>query len=42
MTESRLLVGIVRKPHGVSGEVAVEPVTDFPDRFVEGLRLFRS
>jgi 16S rRNA processing protein RimM len=29
----------VRRPHGVSGEVAVEPVTDFPERFVEGLRL---
>ncbi|HEY6064998.1 MAG TPA: ribosome maturation factor RimM [Thermoanaerobaculia bacterium] len=39
MTDARLLVGVVRKPVGVSGEVAVEPVTDFPDRFVRGLKL---
>lgn len=31
-----LLVGIVRRPHGISGEVSVEPATDFPERFVPG------
>ncbi len=31
-----LLVGIVRRPHGIAGEVSVEPVTDFPERFVSG------
>lgn len=31
-----LLVGIVRRPHGIAGEVSVEPVTDFPERFVAG------
>src|SRR6266542_5303263 len=35
-----LLVGIVRRPHGRDGEVSVEPVTSFPDRFVPGLALF--
>lgn len=31
-----LLVGIVRRPHGVAGEVSVEPATDFPERFAPG------
>lgn len=31
-----LLVGIVRRPHGIAGEVSVEPATDFPERFVAG------
>jgi 16S rRNA processing protein RimM len=31
-----LLVGIVRKPHGLAGEVSVEPLTDFPERFASG------
>jgi 16S rRNA processing protein RimM len=34
-----LLVGIVRRPHGREGEVSVEAVTSFPDRFRPGLRL---
>jgi len=34
-----VLVGLVARPHGVSGEVSVEPATDFPDRFLPGLRL---
>lgn len=29
----------MRRPHGLSGEVSVEPVTDFPDRFAPGSRL---
>jgi 16S rRNA processing protein RimM len=31
-----LAVGRVRRPHGVHGEVAVETVTDFPERLVQG------
>jgi 16S rRNA processing protein RimM len=33
-----LLVGIVRRPHGIAGEVSVEPATDFPERFAPGAR----
>ena len=33
-----LLVGIVRRPHGIAGEVSVEPATDFPERFVAGAK----
>jgi 16S rRNA processing protein RimM len=31
-----LLVGIVRRPHGLAGEVSVEILTDFPERFAPG------
>jgi 16S rRNA processing protein RimM len=34
--EPELLVGIVRRPHGLAGEVSVEPLTDFPERFASG------
>ncbi|MDQ2977888.1 MAG: ribosome maturation factor RimM [Acidobacteriota bacterium] len=34
-----LLVGLVRRTHGLEGEVSVEPVTDFPRRFTPGLRV---
>jgi 16S rRNA processing protein RimM len=34
-----LLVGIVRKPHGLAGEVSVQVLTDFPERFAPGTRL---
>ncbi|MGH9364587.1 MAG: ribosome maturation factor RimM [Thermoanaerobaculia bacterium] len=34
-----LLVGIVRRPHGRSGEVSVEVTTSFPERFTPGLAL---
>ena len=34
-----LLVGIVRRPHALSGEVSVEIVTDFPQRFASGAKL---
>lgn len=34
-----LLVGIVRRPHGREGEVSVQVLTSFPDRFQPGLRL---
>jgi len=36
---SLLLVGIVRRPHGLKGELSVEPLTSFPERFVPGLLL---
>ena len=31
----RIVVGIIRKAHGVRGEASVEPWTDSPDRFDE-------
>jgi 16S rRNA processing protein RimM len=34
-----LLVGIVRRPHGLDGEVSVEPLTDVRDRFAPGVRV---
>lgn len=34
------MVGIVRRPHGLAGEVSVESATDFPERFVTGARVF--
>jgi len=33
-----IVVGVVRRPHGVTGELSVEPVTDFPERFEPGAR----
>jgi 16S rRNA processing protein RimM len=35
-----LLVGTVRRPHGLRGEVSVEVATDFPERFVPGSILY--
>jgi len=35
-TDGRIPVGRVAKPHGVRGEVAVQLLTDHPDRFVPG------
>jgi len=34
-----LLVGIVHRPHGLKGEVSVEPRTQFPERFAAGVRV---
>jgi 16S rRNA processing protein RimM len=34
-----LLVGLVQRPHGLEGEVSVQVLTDFPERFVPGLVL---
>ena len=31
-----MAVGFVRGPHGIQGELSIEPMTDFPDRFVPG------
>lgn len=33
---SELLVGIVRRPHGLAGELSVEVVTDFPEHLSPG------
>jgi 16S rRNA processing protein RimM len=33
-----LAVGVVRKPHGVHGDVLVDVLTDFPERLAEGVR----
>ena len=38
----RIAIGRVIKPHGLSGEVVVEVLTDFPERFSDGLRGFLS
>lgn len=34
-----VLVGVIRRPHGVRGEVTVEPQTDRPERFEPGSEL---
>jgi 16S rRNA processing protein RimM len=36
---ARLVVGRVVRPHGVRGEVVVQPLTDAPDRFTAGAEL---
>jgi len=37
--EDLILVGTIERPHGLHGEVAVHPFTDFPaERFVPGAR----
>jgi 16S rRNA processing protein RimM len=33
----RIVVGLVQRPHGLRGEVSVEALTAFPERFAEGL-----
>jgi 16S rRNA processing protein RimM len=33
-----LIVGVVRKPHGVHGDVLVEILTDFPERLADGVQ----
>jgi 16S rRNA processing protein RimM len=35
-----ILVGILRRPHGLKGEALVSLQTDFPDRLQKGLRLY--
>ena len=35
-----LIIGRIGKPHGVQGEVSVELMTDFPERFQAGARIF--
>ena len=37
--EDLVLVGRLARPHGLRGEMSVEVLTDFPDRFVPGLAL---
>jgi 16S rRNA processing protein RimM len=40
--EDRVVIGKIVKPHGLKGEVVVEVLTDFPERFSEGLRVLLS
>lgn len=43
MTEPQvgyIAVGRVVAPHGIRGEVKVEPLTDFPERFKKGAKVF--
>jgi 16S rRNA processing protein RimM len=35
--DDRIVIGRVVRPHGLVGEVSVEILTDFPERFREGL-----
>ncbi|MBE0409215.1 MAG: 16S rRNA processing protein RimM [Anaerolineales bacterium] len=37
-----LAVGLLRRPHGVHGEILMEVLTDFPERLEPGIRLFIS
>ena len=37
--DDRVVIGQIVKPHGLKGEVVVEVLTDFPERFFEGLRV---
>jgi 16S rRNA processing protein RimM len=40
ISDDRVLVGIVRRPHGILGEVKVEAQTDNPARLVAGAKLY--
>ena len=40
--EDLVLVGRLARPHGLRGEMSVEVLTDFPERFVPGLALVAS
>lgn len=35
-----LVVGKIRRPHGVKGEMIMEIITDFPERFKPGVQVF--
>lgn len=35
-----ILIGLILKPHGLAGEVKVQPLTDFPSRFQNMKRAF--
>ena len=35
-----LIIGKIRKPHGVAGELLVEVITDFPERIKPGRQVF--
>jgi 16S rRNA processing protein RimM len=35
-----LAVGILRKPHGIKGEVLMELLTDFPERITKGKKIY--
>lgn len=38
--KSFIAVGQIVAPHGIKGEVKVEPMTDFPERFKQGAKVF--
>ena len=35
-----LAVGILRKPHGIMGEILMELLTDFPERITKGKKIY--
>jgi 16S rRNA processing protein RimM len=41
-TEDLVVVGRLARPHGLRGEMSVEVLTDFPERFVPGLAVVAS
>ena len=40
MDPERLVVGRIAKAHGINGEVSIEVLSDAPDRFAVGARVF--
>jgi 16S rRNA processing protein RimM len=40
MSDSRIVVGYVRRAHGIKGEVIVRSLSDDPNRYVTGVHLF--
>ena len=40
MQPERLVVGRIAKAHGIRGEVAIDVISDAPDRFAPGARVF--
>ena len=39
-TPQPVTVGVILAPHGIRGELKVQPLTDFPERFETGSRLW--
>ncbi len=37
-----LVIGKLRRPHGVRGEMAMEVITDFPERIAAGMEVYAS
>ena len=40
--EDLVVVGLLARPHGLRGEMSVEVLSDFPERFVPGLRVIAT
>ena len=44
LPDGKVVIGRVSSPHGVRGELAIVPLTDFPERFqgMDSLDLYRE